>query len=179
MRIVDREYAESHREEMINAVLSGSIFIYPTDTIYGLGCNALLTSSVVKLRELKCREEKPFSVIAPSKDWIIGNCEVDLETLNKYLPGPYTLFVRKKADSVSREVNLKDDTLGVRIPDHWFTGIISEAGVPFVTTSVNLSGEKHMEDLESLSEGIKSQVDYIVYEGKKGGEPSTKINLVS
>ncbi|MEX2010241.1 MAG: L-threonylcarbamoyladenylate synthase [Parcubacteria group bacterium] len=179
MKTVDREYVESHKEEIIEAIQKGSIFIYPTDTIYGLGCNALLDDAVMRLRELKHREEKPFSVIAPSKNWIIKNCEVKSEDLDKYLPGPYTLFVRRDENAVSRFVNQNDDTLGVRIPTHWFTEIIAEAGVPFVTTSVNLSGEKHMEDMNSASKEILDQVDYVIYEGEKRGEPSKKINLVS
>jgi L-threonylcarbamoyladenylate synthase len=178
MEIFDREYVESNREKIIPAIREGKIFIYPTDTIYGLGCNALLSESVMRLREIKNRDTKPFSIIAPSKEWILENCKLEIENLNKYLPGPYTLFLNRSQKCVAEEVNATDNTLGVRIPDHWFTKIIEEAGVPFVTTSVNISGEPHMEKLEDLKEETKEAADYIVYEGEKRGQSSEKISLV-
>jgi L-threonylcarbamoyladenylate synthase len=179
MKLIDKYYVEKNKEEIISAIKEGKIFIYPTDTIYGLGCNALLSNSVKKIREIKMRDTKPLSVIAPHKEWVLKNCSVNTEEIDKYLPGPYTLFVKRNSDSVPEEVNPNDDTLGVRIPDHWFTKVVEEVGVPFVTTSVNISGKPHMQSLADLGEEIKSQVDYIIYEGEKAGEPSTKINLIN
>lgn len=176
--MIDRANVESHRDEIIQAIKSRKIFIYPTDTIYGLGANALIEKSVDKIREIKKRDTKPFSVIAPSKEWIVENCKLENENLEKYLPGPYTLIVERKKDVVAPSVNHQDNTLGVRIPKHWFTDLVSEAGVPFITTSVNISGNKFMEKLEDVPEEILNQVDYVVYEGEKRGEPSTKINLL-
>ncbi|GAG45638.1 unnamed protein product, partial [marine sediment metagenome] len=66
--------------------LRNSVFIYPTDTIYGIGCNALNSKLVKRIRRIKKRDNKPFSVIAPSKKWIYDNCEVDRKILKK-LPG--------------------------------------------------------------------------------------------
>lgn len=178
MKIIDRAYVESHRDEIINAIKNGKIFIYPTDTIYGLGTNALLSASVRKIRELKRREAKPFSVIAPSKAWVLENCVARAEDLDKFLPGPYTLFLRRKGECVASEVNPNDNSLGVRLPDHWFTALVAEAGVPFVTTSVNVSGMPHMEKIEDAPEEILSAVDYIVYEGEKKGNSSEKVSLL-
>jgi len=179
MRIIDKEYINSHQDEITDAIRDGKIFIYPTDTIYGLGCNALLDESVIKIRSIKRRDERPFSVAVPNKDWIIENCEVDIKDLDKYLPGPYTLFVKEKSKVVSSNVNPGLDVLGVRFPKHWFTKIIEKAEVPFVSTSVNISGEQHMENLDKVSEKILSKIDYVVYEGAKKGNPSKKIDLVS
>lgn len=165
MKIIDRTYVESHKDEIVNAIKDGAIFIYPTDTIYGLGCR---TEDEVKIRSIKHRETKPFSVIVPSKEWIIENCNVSMEDVNKYLPGPYTLILNKKSGG----------TLGVRIPTHWFTPVIQEAGVPFITTSVNMSGEPHMEKLEDVPEEVLASVDYVVYEGEKSGKPSEKVSLL-
>ena len=76
--------------------LKTEIFIYPTDTIYGLGCDATNEKLVKELREIKNRDDKPLSVIAPSVKWIFDNFDVGLELLEKYLPGPYTLLLKKK-----------------------------------------------------------------------------------
>ncbi|MDB5254202.1 MAG: threonylcarbamoyl-AMP synthase [Parcubacteria group bacterium] len=179
MKIIDRQEVESNKEAIIGSIRDGSIFVYPTDTIYGLGCNALLDDSVQRLREAKNRDEKPFSVIAPNKEWILEHCAVNREDVDAYLPGPYTLFVQAKRGTVSSLVNPGGDTLGVRIPKHWFADVIAAAGVPFVTTSVNVSGEPHMQKLEDLKEGMKEYIQYCVYEGENAGTSSTKIDLVS
>src|SRR3989344_2762232 len=179
MKVVDRIYVESHKGEIVEAIKGGKIFIYPTGTLYGLGCNAMLDKAIGKIRELKQRDAKPFSIIAPSKKWVIENCKLEIENLNKYLPGPYTLILDRTKECVASNVNPNDNSLGVRILDHWFTKIVQEAGVPFVTTSVNISNEPHMEKLEDVSPEILDQVDYVVYEGEKKGRSSEKINLLS
>ena len=146
----------------------GKIFIYPTDTIYGIGCDAVNKFSVLKIREIKRREEKPFSVIAPSKEWIRKNCFVN-SVVDKWiskLPGPYTLILElKNCEAVSNKLNNGIDSLGIRIPSHWFSEIISEFNKPFVTTSVNLTGEPYMKKFDELEDEIKKGVDYVIYEG--------------
>ncbi len=153
-------------------ILFGAVFIYPTDTIYGIGCDATNEKSVKRIREIKLRDEKPFSVIAPSKDWISENCEVGSEMYS--LPGPYTLILKlKNKKCIAESVNIGMDTLGVRIPKHWFSDIVKELNIPIVTTSVNKSGEKFMTCLEDLDKDIK--VDFVIYEGEKEGKPSKLI----
>lgn len=153
------------------SILDGAVFIYPTDTIYGIGCDARNDSAVKRIREIKLREEKPFSVIAPSKEWIKENCVVGSEL--DYLPGPYTLILKlKNKDCVSKFVSSLD-TLGVRIPDHWISGFVSELGIPIVTTSVNKSGEKFMTCLEDLDKDL--DVDFVIDDGKLDGKPSKLI----
>ncbi len=178
---IDKDYVLNHKSKIIKEILNGKVFVYPTDTIYGLGCNALNKSSVKKIRKIKRRETKPFSIIAPSMSWIMENCDVGDETEKylKKLPGPYTLFLRlKKSVKILKEINPSEDgTIGVRIPKHWFTKIISEAGVPFVTTSVNVSGASFMTNLQDLDETIKNNVGYIIYDGEINSQPSQKIDL--
>ena len=159
--------------------MDGAVFVYPTDTIYGIGCNAQISSSVKKIRELKLRNTNPFSVIAPSIDWIKENCVITEES-NEWLgklPGPYTLILKLKSNCVAKEVNPGLKTLGVRIPKHWISKVVGEADVPIVTTSVNRSSEDYMTSLEDIDYTIMGSVDFILYEGKKEGKPSKIINL--
>ena len=65
--------------QIIKAIKSGAIFIYPTDTVYGIGCNAKLKESVARIRKIKKQFSRPFSVIAPSMDWIAKNLEIKKE----------------------------------------------------------------------------------------------------
>lgn len=154
-------------------ILAGKIFIYPTDTIYGIGCNALDKKAVEKIREIKRRDQKPFSVIAPSFEWIKKNCIIDFN-LEKYLQGPYTLILKKKDKNFLSHVS-ETEFIGIRIPDYDFTREIQSAGVPFITTSVNFSGEKPANEIKEISGEILEKVDYVFNAGKLSGKPSTII----
>jgi L-threonylcarbamoyladenylate synthase len=177
MIILNKEETLERKEEIISAIKAGKIFIYPTDTIYGLGCDATNEEAVKKLREIKNRENKPFSVIAPGKKWIIESYKVNQLSRLDILPGPYTVILNYRNKNVLSDSVFLDALPGVRIPKNWFTDIISEAGVPFVTTSVNISGEKHMEKLDDISNKISEKVDYCIYEGPIFGKQSMRIDL--
>ena len=66
MKVYTKEEAEINFKDIAQAIEEGALFIYPTDTIYGIGCNALDEEAVNKLREVKQRMDDPFSIIAPS-----------------------------------------------------------------------------------------------------------------
>ena len=163
---------EIDEEEIIKKIKQGKVFVYPTDTVYGLGCDALNDGAVKRIRDIK-KSKKPFSVIA-SKEWIIKNCEIKKEFLDK-LPGPYTFIVKMKKQCVSKEVS--EGTLGVRIPDCDFTKIILRSRRPFVSTSVNLTSEPFLVDIKNLDKEIKEKVDVIVDAGKLENKPSRVIGL--
>lgn len=155
-------------------IQKGKIFIYPTDTIYGVGCNALNKEAVEKIKQIKQRDkDKPLSVIAPSIEWINENLIVDID-LSKYLPGPYTIILKKKNPDFLSHVSNKE-SLGVRIPDHEFTKKIQEANLPFITTSVNLSGEPFVTKVSDINPDILEEVDHIIDYGELNGKPSTII----
>lgn len=175
--IISKQEFLDKKHEFFEKIKQGSVFIYPTDTIYGIGCNALDNNAVSKIRQIKKRDNKPFSVIAPDKKWIIDNCIIKEKELN-IIPGHYTFVLKTKNNIVSSKVNPETDLLGIRIPKHWFSNIVSELNIPIVTTSVNISGQEHMSCLENLENEIKNKVDFIIYEGKKQGRPSTIIKII-
>jgi len=176
MRVLNFNEFKLEKAAIIDSIIRGVIFIYPTDTIYGIGCNALKSDSVKKIREIKGRSTNPFSVIAPSTAWIEENCIVAEEWLGK-MPGPYTLILKLKKDCVAKEVNPGLKTLGVRIPNHWIRKVVAEANVPIVTTSANKSNEDYMTSIEDLDPEIKGSIDFALYEGKKEGKPSKIVDL--
>lgn len=180
MRILNFEELNLEKQSIIESIIDGAVFIHPTDTIYGIGCNAELLKAVKKVRHLKGRATNPFSVIAPSFDWINENCIVakEAEEWLERLPGPYTLIFRlKNKNCVAKEVNSGLNTLGIRMPNHWIKKLVAEAKVPIVTTSVNRANEDYMTSLEDLDPTIKSGLDFVLYEGKKEGKPSKIIDL--
>ena len=182
MRIYNKDEFNLEKEELKKGILEGAVFVHPTDTIYGLGCNAMDSDAVKRLREIKKRCQRPFSVIAPSKEWIYNICACkEKEECSKWiekLPGPYTLIISlKEKGMVAKETNNNLDTLGVRIPNHWFSRIVMELNIPIVTTSANFIGEDYMTSLDDLNSEIKSKVDFIIYEGEKTGRPSKLVFL--
>jgi len=180
MEVLTKPELDSRYEEIVKRIKGGALFIHPTDTIYGIGCNALNKKSVDKIRELKERPDSPLSIWVPSINWIKENCELTkkLEKWISQLPGPYTLIILLKnklaiADNVAPNVN----TIGIRYPDHWFNKIIESCDIPIVSTSANKTGEPFMTCLENLNPEIEKDVDFIIYEGKKGARPSKIINV--
>jgi len=207
MKIISKKTFLKEKEKYFDLFKKGKVFIYPTDTIYGLGCDALKEKAVEKIIRMKERKNKPMSIIAPNKEWIKENCILNknAEKWMKKLPGKYTLIMNlKNKKSISNLVNQKHDvppcfktgthaldaqdtcqvsrhnnqeSLGVRIPKNWFAKILEEYSNPFVTTSVNLTGEKPMSSLKDLNNKVKRRVDYLIYEGKITGKPSTIVDL--
>lgn len=155
-------------------IKNGAIFIYPTDTIYGIGCDATNENSVAMIRRIKNKDVNPMSVIAPSLDWIRENLEIDENLLEKYLPGPYTLILKKKNPDFLKDVSSKE-TLGVRIPDAEFTKLVQKAGVPFITTSVNYTGEPYAISISDIDKDILDVVHIVIGVGKLDGRPSTLV----
>ncbi|RMF54379.1 threonylcarbamoyl-AMP synthase [Candidatus Woesearchaeota archaeon] len=180
MRTLSKDEVEYEKHKLMKLIREGSIFIYPTDTIYGIGCNGLDEECVKKIRKIKKRNTNPFSVIAPSKEWIYQNCEVgekEKEWVEK-LPGPYTLILKlKNKNLVPKQLNNGLNTLGVRIPQHWISDFVKELGIPIVTTSANIAGKRFMTSLEDLDSEIKKNVDFMIYTGKIDGRPSKLIKL--
>ena len=173
---------EIKSKEIITKIREGSIFIYPTDTIYGIGCNALNEQAVSKIRKIKSRPNKPLSIIAPSKQWIRENCLLEKKAENwiKKLPGPYTIILPlKNKQAVAKTVTQNSENLGVRIPRHWISNLVKELNLPIVTTSVNRSGEKFMFSLKDIDPEIKENVDFVIDEGEKQGKPSKIINTLN
>ncbi|OYT31937.1 threonylcarbamoyl-AMP synthase [Candidatus Woesearchaeota archaeon ex4484_78] len=177
MRVLSKEEAAIERRQLYKKLKEGAIFIYPTDTIYGIGCDATNPKAVKKIRELKERYTKPFSIIAPDINWIKENCKISTEG-EKWLiklPGPYTLVLPlKKTNSIAAETNSGLNTIGVRMPDHWITNMVKGYGKPIITTSVNKTGELFATKLTELQE---FGADFIIFEGEKKNRPSIIIDL--
>ncbi len=161
--------------DFVDDIKHGAVFIYPTDTIYGLGCDATNLESVGLIKKMKYRDrDKPMSVIAPSVEWIKEHLVVEEAIIEKYFPGPYTLILKKKNPDFMKHIS-SNDSLGVRIPDCEFTELVEKAGVPFITTSVNFAGEPFAVKISDINHDILDAVDIVIGVGKLDGRPSTLI----
>lgn len=165
------------KSKFLKQIKDGAVFIYPTDTVYGIGCDATNSKAVQRLRELKNRNVMPLSVIAPNKEWMEENCHTNPDWLAK-LPGPYTLIMKLRNSScICPGTTMGRDTLGVRIPAHWISDIAEDLGRPIVTTSANVTGQNVMQTLEDLPRELLHHCDFVIYEGERRGAPSELIDL--
>lgn len=164
------ELAASELDRAARSVEGGSVLLYPTDTIYGLGCDALNRSSVERVYAVKRRpEEKPMIVLVHSveaAERLAGGLGARARALAEaFWPGPLTLLV--KADS-GRIPWLAGPTgkIGIRFPDHRFCRRLMEAsGRPLLSTSANISGEPYDGAPQRLRELFAGSVDLIVDAG--------------
>lgn len=161
-------------------LLSDGIIIYPTDTLYGIGGNALKKKVVERIRRIKGREgEKPMSVALGSLSMILDLFEVSDEQMayiTRYFPGPYTFILKPK-----KPMPVSGGLVGVRVPEHIFlTKLIREVGFPIVSTSTNLSDEKAPVKVEEINKEVIDAADLVIDGGPtKYKEGSTVVDLVN
>lgn len=179
MKLITKKQLLENSRFYLNEILDGKIFIYPTDTIYGIGCIATNSESIKKIREIKQRDKKPFSIIVPNKKWIQDNCLANHEEFLEKLPGKFTfIFKLINQEAVNKKELIGDlEAIGVRIPNHWFAEFLSLNNITFVTTSANISGQPAIKEISELDGEIKQKVDYIIDEGILDNSPSEIYNL--
>ncbi|MFT4309332.1 MAG: L-threonylcarbamoyladenylate synthase [Candidatus Woesearchaeota archaeon] len=162
-------------------IIDGSIIIYPTDTIYGIGCNATNQESVSKIRMMKERYSKPLSIIVPNKEYIHNHFDtVGKEEHIGMLPGPYTLVMTMKERIVPINVT-SSMKLGIRMISNEMQSLFTILGIPIITTSVNISGMpsiKTISELDNEQYNVFSNADIIVDGGLLDGNPSTVIDII-
>jgi tRNA threonylcarbamoyl adenosine modification protein (Sua5/YciO/YrdC/YwlC family) len=165
----------------VKALQKGEMIIYPTDTIYGIGCDMFNQKALTRLNQLKQRpKDKPFSFICndineAAKFATISNSAH--RVMRHALPGPYT-FVLPVNSMMPRKMINSSHAVGVRIPDHPVPlEIVRCFGNPITTTSVNIATEEPVCSVDDLSQQFLDAVSVVIDEGAKQNEPSTIIDF--
>lgn len=169
-------------QRVVDCLQQGGIIIYPTDTIYGLGCDIFNRKGIKKILQIKQRDNrKPFSFICSDLAEVANYAQVSnfaFKIMKRHFPGPYT-FVLEASKVVPDSVCTKQKTVGVRIPDNSICqAIVRELGHPLITTSANISGEETLQDPLLIEENIGRLVDIIVDGGISLGDASSVISLL-
>jgi len=161
-------------DKAVKILKQGGIIVYPTDTVYGVGCNVFDEKAVKKLLEIKNRGRNPLSVAVSNIEMIEKVAFIkERDFIKKLLPGPFT-FVLKKKPIVSDLITAGLDTVGVRIPDNKFVlEMIKKAGFPVIATSANKSGQESA----TSPEQVDLKVDFVVKGECKHKKPSTVFDL--
>ena len=165
-------------------IKQGGIVVFPTETVYGIGTNALDEKAVEKLYNIKKRPaNKPISLLVANIDMIneIAKDITDLEykLIEKFFPGPFTIILKKK-DNVPNIVTASQNTVGIRMPSAEIARkLIEYANVPIATPSANISGKPSGTNLTSIIKDFEGKVDYFIDGGEsKLGISSTIVKVV-
>ncbi len=186
-----RIYPENPNERQIKIVTEclndGGIIIYPTDTVYGIGCDIFKLKAVERvalLRGIK-PEKARFSFICYNLSQLSDFCKpIDNTTfkmMKANLPGPFT-FILDANNNVPKLIQSKKKTVGIRIPDNPIPiEIVTMLGHPIMSTSIHDEDEiiEYMTDPELIYEKYENMVDIVIDGGYGGNEVSTIIDCTS
>ena len=170
--------------QAIEILKSGGIGIFPTDTVYGIGCDFSNTVSLNNLYKAKVRDySKPINILVSRKDMIykyVKNVSsIEKTLINKFWPGPLTIIFNK-TDLVPDLLTAGLNTVGIRMPNNKVClDLIDTLGKPLATSSANISNEEPTNYInENLIKKFKNKVDFILDSGKiDSGISSTIIKV--
>jgi len=159
---------------------NGGVIVYPTDTLYGFGCDAKNESAIEKINALKGRKA-PMSVLAPNRKiaakWM-NISQNDKNIVLEKLGGSTTIIVPVKGGITSPSITGDKQTLGLRIPDHKFCQKLSKAYPnPITTTSVNRTRQEPLTNPEKILSEFSREIDLIIEDGIIEGSGSTIYNF--
>ena len=169
--------------EAAETILEDGVIIYPTETIYGLGANALEAKTVERVYDIKKRKKSnPILVLIPDNSVLD---ELTLEVpeaaktlMSKFWPGPLTI-VFNAAPIVSKILTAGSGTIGIRLSsDEFCTELLGICKIPITSTSANLSGEANPNSIAMINRKVLESVDLIVDAGTLTSQtPSTVVDV--
>ena len=166
-----------------NKIIDGGIGVIPTDTVYGLVCDALNIDSVDKIYKLKKRDYNKPLVILISNIEMLKRCvkkinELEFDIINRYWPGELTI-VFKKSNYIPDIVAGGTDEIAIRMPNNIeLIELIDSIDRPLVATSANVSSKETITNIEMLEDSIKNNIDFIIDGGNINNNASTIIKVI-
>src|SRR5215213_8747342 len=170
-------------KQVVDILKKGGIIIYPTDTIYGLGCDIFQHRAVERICQIKniepqkanlsfiCYDLSDLSQYARQLDTPV------YRTLKQYLPGPYT-FILEASKEVPKILKTKKDTIGLRIPDNKIARcIVEELGNPILSATLPGESVEEYTDPEVIYDKFENLIDVVIDGGIGGTIPSTIIDF--
>ena len=179
-KFVDRE----DTNQALETLKSGGLILYPTDTIWGIGCDATNPAAVEKVFALKGRDKAKSMLILLHNDNQLASYVKEIPDVAYELieatDRPMTI-IYSGAKNLAENAIAEDGTIGIRVVDHPFCQqLLQRFRKPIISTSANLSGQPSASSFEEIATEIKDGVDYIVNFGQKDkgdGKPSLILKL--
>jgi len=166
---------------LIKILKEGGIVAFPTETVYGIGANAMNKEAVERIYRVKERErEKALSLHIGTLKGLEDLVEItsfELKVILQLFPGPINIILKKK-DTMPQWIG-KEDTIGVRFPSLKITQeLLKKADIPIVATSANISGWPEARAIQDVIDMIGEKIDGILDGGTVPiGKPSTVVNI--
>ena len=166
---------------VVESLARGAVISYPTDTVYGIGCDIFSKAGIERIYQLKDRSrKKPLSFICSDLKDISRYAQVTdnaYRIMRKHLPGPYT-FILETTKEVPRIMMSKRRTVGIRVPDNPIClSIVRELMHPIITTSANVSDTSPICDPREIDAKLGKVLDLVIDGGALPNIPSTVIDL--
>jgi len=168
-------------QRAVQILREGGIIAYPTDTVYGLGCDLMNKQAIDRLYQLKgIGKDHPLAFICPDLSDIAKYAVVENQVyrvLKRFLPGPYC-FILQATREVPKIVQTKQKTVGIRVPNHPITlALVRELGQPLISTTACRPGQDPMVDPWEIDQEF-SGLDLVIDSGDAGGQvPTTVVDL--
>ncbi|MCU4717520.1 L-threonylcarbamoyladenylate synthase [Halapricum hydrolyticum] len=169
----------SDLEAAVEAIESGELVVYPTETVYGLGADALDPAAVARVFDAKGRDrDEPISMAVPDLNTAIeytAPTATERAFMHEFLPGPVTVLVERR-EMVPDVLTAGREQVGIRIPDHELALALLERAAPITATSANVSGQqsaRRVADLDSITDSVAVVLDG----GETGGTGSTVVDV--
>ena len=170
-------------ERAANAIRAGELVVYPTETVYGLGADALDPDAVERVFDAKRRDRSnPISLAVPSVPAaleFVRASDRERRFMATFLPGPVTVLCRRR-EIVPDVLTAGADRVGVRVPDqHTALALCERAGTPITATSANVSGRESVRRVDDLDPQIGEAAAVVLDGGETAGTESTVVDVSS
>jgi tRNA threonylcarbamoyl adenosine modification protein (Sua5/YciO/YrdC/YwlC family) len=184
LRIYPENPSSKQIRTVVECLLDGGVIIYPTDTVYGMGCDIFKSKAIERIAQIKGikAEKANFSFICSDlsqlSDYTRPITNDVFKLMKKNLPGPFT-FILNASNSVPKLIQSKKKTVGIRIPGNNIPlEIVNELGHPIMSTSIHDDDEilEYTTDPELIYEKYKNLVDIVIDGGFGDNEASTIID---
>lgn len=184
LRIYPENPNEKHIRQVVDALDAGSIIIYPTDTVYAMGCDIKATKSIEKIARFKGQNPKNpdlsliFHDMSQLSEYTVIRNNSVFKLLKRNLPGPFTFIVQAN-NQIPRMFKNRKKTVGIRIPQNSIIlEIVRELGRPVITTSIHDPDEiiEYTTDPELIWEKYNEIADIVVDGGYGKNEASTIVD---
>ncbi len=180
LQIIEENINARHIEEIASVLRDGGIIVYPTDTVYAIGCDALNNQAIERICALKSMKsvKTNLSIICSDISEVAQYAKFDnsqFRLMKNNLPGPFT-FILPALSKLPKAFKGRR-TVGIRIPDNKIaTAIERELGHPILTTSVPAHDDDYRCEPELIAEALGGSVDIVVDAGRGGLVPSTVVD---
>jgi len=187
LRIHPETPGERQLKIAVDCLRQGGVIIYPSDTVYGLGCDITQIRAVDRVAQIKGirREKANFSFVCSDFSQLSGYSKPianhTFRVMRRALPGPFT-FILEATSAVPHFFQSRKKTVGIRIPDHPVpVQIVRMLGNPIMTTSIHADDRivDYETDPEVIHEHFKKLVDIVIDSGHCGNVPSTVVDCTT